>query len=298
MEVDFVKISPTQNMTVLVTSAVERQLHAEVAAKLMAYNNVYAEQVGFVEKPGNPRATARLQMAGGEFCGNASVALGAYLVWSGKVACNGSCVIPIEVSGAADLLQCEIRQKDGAFSGTISMPLPRSIETFAAVIAGKRYTLPVVHLPGISHIIVDIEELKGSKGEPKSSADFSVFAHALSQNPDDFTMQDAFGIMFYDKAASSITPFVCVKTSGTNVWERGCGSGSAAVGAYLAHTAGESVNLALVQPGGVIGVRSCMQDGALASLSIEGRVEIAAWGKALLHIATPPLIFPASPFPA
>ena len=281
MEVDFVKISPTQNMTVLVTSAVERHIHAEVAAKLMAYNSVYAEQVGFLEKPEDPRAAARLQMAGGEFCGNATLALGAYLVWSGVVACNGSCVIPIEVSGAADLLQCEIRRqtrhKGGSFSGTISMPLPSALETFAAVIAGKSYALPVVHLPGISHVIVNSVELAD-----KTAMGFSAFAQELSQMADDFTAQDAFGIMFYDKAASSITPFVHVKTAGTSVWERGCGSGSAAVGAYLALTSGKDVSVDLAQSGGVIGVQARVEGGALASLSIEGRVEIAAWGKALV----------------
>ena len=79
MKISFVKTSPAQNVTVLVTSPVPRDRQAETAAKLLAYDGVGGEQAGFLETPTMPGADARLQMMGGEFCGNAAMSLGAYL---------------------------------------------------------------------------------------------------------------------------------------------------------------------------------------------------------------------------
>ena len=62
MEVKFVKISPTENMTVIVTSPVEREKQLAIGTELIKYSSVYAEQAGFMEKPQNPKAAARLQM--------------------------------------------------------------------------------------------------------------------------------------------------------------------------------------------------------------------------------------------
>ena len=262
-------------MTVLVTSAVDRRLHTAVAGKLMAYDNVHAEQVGFVEKPEDPNAAARLQMAGGEFCGNAALSLCAYLVWSGRIDCDTHCTVPVEVSGAGGILHCDIKREGSYFLGKIGMPVPSAIETFEAEISGHRCALPLVRMPGISHVIVDTAEI---------SADREAVVRALTENPGTFTAEDAFGIMFYDKTASSITPFVCVNTSGTKVWERGCGSGTAALGAYLAHSSGGDVKIAIAQPGGVITVEVCVTGGKITGVSIEGKIEIAAYGKAVMEL--------------
>lgn len=272
--VDFVKISPTQNMTILVTSPVDRQYQADVAKKIMAYDSVHAEQVGFVEKPDSPKAAARLQMAGGEFCGNASLSLCAWLVWNGTVECPGQCTVPIEVSGANELLHCKITQKDGFFLGKMNMPVPQAIKNFDIEIDGTGYKLPVVYLPGISHLIAETGKIKMEK---------RLFAEKLMERCNFFTKEDAFGIMFYDKAACAIEPFVYVKTVGTQIWERGCGSGSVALGAYLADISGGSITADIKQPGGIITVEVIADNGKITNVSIEGKIEIAAYGKAWLY---------------
>ena len=272
MEVEFVKISPTQNMTILITSLVDRRLHRDVAQKIMAYDNVYAEQVGFVESPENPKALARLQMAGGEFCGNASLSLCAYLIWKGDVKCEyeEQRTVPIEVSGSSDVLYCDVKKRDGYFLAKINMPVPEAVGSFDSEIAGS---LPVVYMPGITHVIVDTNETGVSK---------DLLVETFVSNSDPFTKEDAFGIMFYDRKTCSIEPFVYVKTMGTKVWERGCGSGSAALGAYLAHLAGESVKVDVAQPGGIITVEAGMADGKFTNISVEGKIVIAAQGKAYI----------------
>ncbi|MGE7056828.1 diaminopimelate epimerase, partial [Paenibacillus glucanolyticus] len=78
-KIDFVKCNPTQNMTVLIKSKLPPDDYKVIAAKIMSYDNVYAEQVGFIEPFRKENADARLHMAGGEFCGNACMALAAYL---------------------------------------------------------------------------------------------------------------------------------------------------------------------------------------------------------------------------
>ena len=236
----------------------------------MAYDNVNAEQVGFVESCENPKALARLQMTGGEFCGNAVLSLCTYLVWKGDIECKEQCTVPIEASGSDGILYCNIKKRDGHYLAKINMPVPESIGSVDMEIAGS---LPVVYMPGISHVIVDTDKLSVSK---------DLLVDALVSNPDFFTKEDAFGIMFYNKKNCSIEPFVYVKTAGTKVWERGCGSGSASLGAYLAHITGKSVKLDIAQPGGVMTVETTIADGKIADVSVEGKVMIAAQGKAYL----------------
>lgn len=277
MEVDFVKISPTQNMTILVTSPVDRELYGEITEKIMAYDHVHAEQVGFIEKPMDPNAAARLQMAGGEFCGNASISLCAYLLWNAKLECGGSSApdkysIPIECSGLNELLYCDITKKDNYFLGKINMPVPKTVENFDIKIAGKNYSLPVVYMPGISHIIAETEKL---------DIDKNLFAETLIENNSSFTDVEAFGVMFYEKP-DTITPFVYTSQVGSKVWERGCGSGSAALGAYLAITAGKSITVDVKQPGGVITVGVDITNERISGIRVESKIKIVAYGKAII----------------
>lgn len=48
-EIDFIKFNPTQNMTVLVKTNYPVEEYGHVASKIMSYDNVHAEQVGFIE---------------------------------------------------------------------------------------------------------------------------------------------------------------------------------------------------------------------------------------------------------
>ena len=271
MEVDFVKISPTQNMTILVTSPLDRAEYRDLAEKIMAYDNVYAEQVGFVEKALNPQALARLQMTGGEFCGNASLALCAYLVWKGLAESNDECTVPIEVSGLDEVLYCDIKKVDNFFLGKIKMPVPDHIKDYCVEIMGKNHNFPVVYMPGISHVIVDTELVVDN---------METIVDTLLLNFNSITKEDALGVMFYEKKHSCIKPFVYVKTAGTMVWERGCGSGTAALGAYLAHCFGKNVKVGIAQPGGTITAEADIAEGRIINLTIEGKIMIVAEGKA------------------
>ena len=74
MKLNFVKVNPVENMTVFILDNIGNKKHIEVSKKIMDYSNLYAEQVGFVENLDRKDSTesVRLQMMGGEFCGNAN----------------------------------------------------------------------------------------------------------------------------------------------------------------------------------------------------------------------------------
>ena len=78
--------------------------------------------------------------------------------------------------------------------------------------------------------------------------------------------------------------FVEVRSPGMvrmRVWERGCGSGSAAIGAYLTKKHGAPQCVSIRQPGGAIAVTTrCAEDGALSSLTISGTVLLGRSKKA------------------
>ena len=78
-------LDPTGNITALVESevAVERQ---PAAAEAIMKRHTEVEQVGFVRFDPEEGIDAQLRMAGGEFCGNASLCTAAlYLMRNGKL---------------------------------------------------------------------------------------------------------------------------------------------------------------------------------------------------------------------
>ncbi len=267
MKLNFVKLSPTQNMTILVTDPLPRAAHGAVAEQLMAYGSVGAEQVGYIEQPSLPGARVRLQMMGGEFCGNASMSLAAYLAYLDELPDGQAASYPLEVSGAADIVPCEIKRQGDHYLGTVRMPLP---EGFGSLHISAERSYPLVCLPGIAHAIVPASEMTPAEAEA-GVAGWCADCGA-----------DALGILLLSDDLSAFQPLVYVRSTDSSVWEHGCGSGTAAIGACLAAHRHESLSLSLSQPGGVMQVQASWDDAAcrLRELRISGLVKIAAIGQA------------------
>ena len=77
MTVNVVRAAPAGNITLLVTSPVPRAQYAKLSARLMENSLWRAEQVGFIVPP-IMGGDGRLEMMGGEFCGNALRSAGFY----------------------------------------------------------------------------------------------------------------------------------------------------------------------------------------------------------------------------
>ena len=273
MDVQFVKLSPTQNMTILVESPVPRENHMRVAHELMRYDGVFAEQVGFIEPAERAEAWARLQMMGGEFCGNATMSLAALLAVDRRITPGQPMDIPLEASGTDALVMVGVTRQGTSVACSLEMPPPDSVENHLLPLDGREYPVAVVSLEGITHIIVHAGLITG---------DITAFAEKAMEEWQTRFTADAVGIMVYDQASKYMTPLVFVRSTQSRVWERGCGSGTAAVGAWLAQTAASTITADIAQPGGIITVTGEYAENAVRRITIKGTVRLVARGTAYL----------------
>lgn len=221
---EYYYINPSENITLLVTTPVSPEDRPAAAAKLMALEPT-AEQVGFVQ--GN-----RLDMAGGEFCGNATLSAAA-LYCAGNGLDDGEIIM--SVSGSEEKVNVSIHKTgENRYIGTVEMP--RSLGTVS--ISGG-YT--AVNFTGISHIIVegDMDRKEAEK-----------LAEKLCKELD----ADAVGVMLLDEKEGRLTPLVYVPAADTMCWESSCASGTTAAGVYLADKYAREITAKFIQPGGVLKV--------------------------------------------
>jgi len=265
MTLNYQKYSPTGNITILVTTPVPRAMQPGVAARLL--ENVGGEQVGFIEPAADPRCAARLQMMGGEFCGNATMSLGAMLARAAGLSDDGATDLLLEVSGSVDPVACHIRREGKAFTGTVQMPLPTGVGEAVLDTDAGALAVPLVRLPGIAHLILPAN---AGLDEAQLRRRLPLWNDAVGA--------DAIGALRFDADALSMDPLVWVPSAGTLVREHGCGSGTAAVGCTLALAAGRDVKAGIRQPGGTITVQADVTASAVTSLSITGRVTLVEEG--------------------
>ncbi|MGI6697202.1 MAG: hypothetical protein GX918_00660 [Clostridiales bacterium] len=242
MIINFIKTSPAQNTTVLITSLCPQSYYLRIAEIAMRYEFLNAEQVGFIVPPSKKESTLGLEMAGGEFCGNATLSAAAYAVYKGLA--EGE-VFSIDVSGTAGPIRCKVQKLDDhRYNTSCIMPSAKRIQELKLRLENKTIIGQVIELDGISHFVFP---------EQEGFTEYPDVAAALKQLVD----ADAIGIIPFKTLKNdtySIKPFVHVKKVNTNVFERGCGSGSLALGMYLNKVFGMSKRIEVVQPGGVIGV--------------------------------------------
>lgn len=272
MEIKYIKTSPTENMTILVESPVSAAVQMELAEKLMAYHSVHGEQVGFLHETAVPGAAKGLRMMAGEFCGNASMSLAAWLMEQEKLAVGASQTVLLEVSGASAPVSCTMTREKKGYSGSVQMPLPLAITMQTFTLEQQRYRLPVVRFEGITHVIA-AKSLWGENARLQAEKAAAAWSADLPQ---------VFGILLWEEETGGLEPLVCVQGSSL-IWERGCGSGTSAIGAYIAHTTGAAADIACRQPGGVMRVRAEMRAGALYALEITGHVDIVCAGTAFIE---------------
>lgn len=283
---EYIVADPSGNITVLVTSPVEKELRGETARRLMEEVEG-AEQVGYLVSPEGSKALIRLEMAGGEFCGNASLSTAAYYTGKKGLEAGETVIVPIEVSGAEDPIDCVITKTgENTFRGRLNMPLPERISEKTLSFGEEKFTVPVVEMPGITHIIIQTKVNEGatffspagSEGEEGKKERKILPPHngewqkIIKKWAEDLGI-DAAGILFFQTENMEMTPLVYVEVPGSVCYENGCGSGTAAVGAWLASDADRPVTEADIrQPGGIISVRAEKDGENLKRLEISGNI--------------------------
>lgn len=244
---------PTGNITALVETPVVIDAQPAVAAFVMR-EHPEVEQVGYVRFIADAEADdgvhVELRMAGGEFCGNATMsAAAAYALWSGLEA--GS--VLARVSGAAHPVEVRLSaENDGSFAGSVHMPQALSSERFPLTWEDTSAELPLVRMEGISHLVIEPHSAFYWLLDDRAAAEQAVRAWCAELGA------DGLGLMFVegDDSELQMTPLVFVPGGDTVFWENSCASGSSAVGRYLAEKRGGAVALELHEPGGILRVES------------------------------------------
>ncbi len=233
MKIEYIVADPAGNTTGLVLSSISKDLHKAVAKHLLENSPHELEQVGFMSNCSD--CDGRMDMMGGEFCGNASRSFGLYLAMTDRSKDKDK--VRIKVSGSIEDLIVYTDLSSG--TARIKMPPVQKEETLPVAGYGE---LPLVVMEGISHLIIPDHEMEKEKAE------------ALLRGLGEELATDALGLMFYDTSRNFLTPLVWVNDTGTMYWESSCASGSAAVATFLKRGSDGPWQLAFQEPGGILEV--------------------------------------------
>lgn len=274
IKINFIKLSPAENTTVLVNSYVPPRKYKEVAAKIMEYSYLNAEQVGFIIEAEAKEAVFRLEMAGGEFCGNgvlAAAALAKYLDFASPHK------FKLEASGVDKLLECQAKSENKKkYLVQSTMPIDYLHQKWQGTVGDLTIQGDLIKLKGITHLIIDNYNLEKNKIEKL----IKILAAEVKA--------DAVGIIPYQNQADyfEIKPCVYVPEAGSLIFERGCGSGTLALGLLIAQKQKASIDLAVKQPGGVIKIGIQLKNKAsnllVEKALLENEVEITCEGQVLI----------------
>lgn len=210
-------LNPSGNITALVTKDVPREKYKEISNEIMK-NNPNIEQVGFLKKYSN--SIFRLEMAGLEFCGNASRAFACFLV---KEKYINTEKFEISVTGYDNLIGCIVEKKGEDYFSTIDLKFLKPIDDFIENKTLNDQKISVVYLPGISHTFLDQRRFKFDEDNCLKEAKKIIQQLNLTKLP-------AVGVIWFD--GNQINPVVYVKDIDSLFYENSCGSGSIAYGIY------------------------------------------------------------------
>ena len=250
MRCRIIRADPSGNITLFVLDPVDASQRPALAERLMKRPGSDIEQVGFA-CPAREGADGRLEMTGGEFCGNATRAFGTLL--AKQAGMTGAAHMRVEASGCDRVVGVDADLERG--TARAEMPLPKLIRRIDE--GGICGTL--VHLGGIAHLVTE--------GVPPSETVLERAEPVFAQFPG----LDAYGVIFLN--SGKMTPLVKVPAAHTLVWEGSCGSGTvaAAVAQSEGIQDGEFVR-SYEQPAGTIEATVTRRAGGVVAAYIGGTV--------------------------
>ena len=249
MRIRMILADPAGNLTALALTPVEPALRAQIAARIMPAAQV--EQVAFIDEASLLSPLPRMDMMGGEFCGNATRAFGLYAARRRGL---GETQIRVGVSGAREPVIVTLDPPRGRAHAR--MPLPIALTHIRAA----ERDIPLVRMEGIAHAV-----LRDADPSP------ALAQEVLAAMP----REDAQGVLFV--RGNRMTPLVRVDATDTCVWESSCGSGSVALAWLLArHMPDGEHAFSFDEPGGTLEVVVNRREGRAAAVTMGGRVTLSA----------------------
>lgn len=276
MRLEYYVINPTGNMTILVTTPVPVGEQPRLAEELL-WKEKSAEQVGFVrEATAADRADIVLRMAGGEFCGNATMSTAVLYADRTGMETGSERDIYVRTSGTSKPLCVKVsKPADGEYKGTVEMPCPSETRVLRLKYRDETYELPAVSFEGITHLIMEYSS-EGCVPEPEQTYDTITERAAMRKRHElrGCSMNrsraeavagkwcadidcDGLGLMLYDVNTGRLDPLVYIRNPETLYWESSCASGTTALGAYLARRKGGRINCGIDEPGGILEIEAC-----------------------------------------
>ena len=237
---------PTGNITVLAEG--NRDISAADALMKKVPD---CEQVGFLTDGG-----LTLTMAGGEFCGNASMCAAA--LYGSR---TGLREVKLNVSGAKEKVRVTVVPDTDGFCCTVQMPPVEKTQRTVLDFNEEKYDVFAVYMQGICHLVM-------RPGTEKSVAE------AAARQWCALLESDAVGLMFFDEENKKLTPLVYVRKADTLFWESSCASGTSAVGEYLAKISNRDISEDILLPAGTLHVEAT-PDGTVL---LTGTVKIKGSG--------------------
>ena len=278
-KIRYVLLNPTGNLTGLVLDPVSPEDRPRITEALMKG----CEQVGYLQPAGQSGAAARLQMMGGEFCGNASMAAAAWLAQEGDSADQGERNLLLEVSGAEGTVSCRVCREREGWRGTVEMPLPREIRSVS--LQGRK--LQAVFFPGMVHLIPEGESLERQEaemflraaGETLGEPAAGLLQWRTDPPPEKGPGAETDGLpgdagRGPEELRGEMTPLVWVRDSGTCVWETACGSGTAAVASLESAKRRRGLRVSVRQPGGTLQARTEWEGNRIQRLLLSGSIRL------------------------
>lgn len=248
----YVVYKPGGNNTALVECMITDPVLKKTVNDLIMAKNPTVEQVGFIDQE-----QLRLEMAGGEFCGNAT-RCAAFTFLKEKA---GS--ILIKTSGVRNKLQAGVDLIGNVWS---DMPIYSDISKIKFVDG-----LYIVPLQGITQVVVYCQAKFSSKRAAKTQAVKILKLLNLDVS------QKASGVMFVTKNKNLvIEPVVWVRSIKTLFYETACASGTTAVALVEALKNKSSVtNLPIIQPSGEKIIASViLKNRKFSSAVISGQIKL------------------------
>ena len=255
------------------------------------------EQGGRLMPPRLQGSAARLEMAGGELCGNAlrclaslvaatwenKISIPTTLVRSDEVLLQGSTLTAqLEISGYQGQLECRVLREGEQYSVEVAMPRIRedAISIQQTLSLGRRELLcDVVRLSGISHVVFHKAGIASLSDKERSTL--------LALAEEEFSLHNSPAIGLIDLISSEggmqIDPFVWVRTVETFFFETACGSGTVAcaISQVVTTKDNRSIERTYLQPSGKsLMVRLSRARGSegeqVYSTTLSGRVAISS----------------------
>lgn len=248
-------LRPAGNETALIEGIPSDELRKIINSKLMKLYPTL-EQVGFYSK--TSATTAQLEMAGGEFCGNALRSL-AFLLLGNKIG-----TMSIRSSSVETALTTGIKIPNSSYA---EMPIFSSFDRVKNVSDG----LTQVEIKGITHLIMaDIPSLNEESLKQKGKE--LLGSRGLLKN------MPAAGVMFLStiNGEYSIRPVVWVRDIETLFLETACASGTTAVGLWDTMQSKKGITkLKVKQPSGMSLTIQVEKDSkGFIDATIEGPIEV------------------------